>query len=371
MNVMSSFMTYFIFAVLTICFAMLPFVGRKNLAFGITIPKSEYNSVPIKKARREFLFWMVAVGMLAMVIAGFFLNPLPEGKMVNLFTVMIVVQVLAYGMIYYTFYRRIKRLKAEMGWQISAQEIAVADTKFAQTHKTACSPNWFWLYLLVVGATAALGIIFYDVIPDKVPLQMDSTGTLVKFADKSPVSVFFPVVMQALMSGVFIFVYYTFKRTPPVLDAENVTESSRQNAIFRYRWSLFTVFGGLAMLLIFGSIMLSNIGIADLHTVFTVSMVAVVVIIAYAVILSVTTGQSGSRVKPEGGQPGQQINRDDDRYWKAGSFYYNKEDPAMFVEKRFGIGTTVNFANPWAVAIFVGVIVIVVGISIAASILMK
>ena len=300
MSVMSNLITYFIFIVLTVCFGMLPFVGRKNLAFGITIPKAEYNSVPIKQARRTFLLAAVAIGILALVISAVFLNPMPEGKMVNLFTVMVIVQILAYGVLYYSLYRKVKRLKADKGWQISAQEIAVTDTNFTKEYKLTCSPNWFWLYVVIIIITAALGIIFYDVIPDKVPLQMDSTGQFVKFAEKSPVSVFFPVVMQALMAGVFLFVYYTFKRTPPVLDAENVPESSRQNAAFRYRWSMFTVFGGLAMQLIFGSIMLSNIGVADLKTVFAVSMIGVVVIVTYAVILSITTGQSGSRVKPAG-----------------------------------------------------------------------
>ncbi|MBV8199549.1 MAG: DUF1648 domain-containing protein [Acidobacteria bacterium] len=33
-------------------------------------------------------------------------------------------------------------------------------------------------------------------------------------------------------------------------------------------------------------------------------------------------------------------------HWKAGIFYVNPDDPAIFVEKRFGIGYTLNFAHP-------------------------
>jgi uncharacterized membrane protein len=32
--------------------------------------------------------------------------------------------------------------------------------------------------------------------------------------------------------------------------------------------------------------------------------------------------------------------------WKAGMFYVNPDDPSIFVEKRFGIGYTLNFARP-------------------------
>jgi uncharacterized membrane protein len=32
--------------------------------------------------------------------------------------------------------------------------------------------------------------------------------------------------------------------------------------------------------------------------------------------------------------------------WIAGIFYGNPQDPALWVEKRFGIGWTLNFARP-------------------------
>jgi uncharacterized membrane protein len=39
--------------------------------------------------------------------------------------------------------------------------------------------------------------------------------------------------------------------------------------------------------------------------------------------------------------------RPSDRGWK-GIFYSNPEDPALLVPKRFGIGWTLNFGNPWS-----------------------
>ncbi|WP_225872663.1 DUF5808 domain-containing protein [Pedobacter frigoris] len=35
----------------------------------------------------------------------------------------------------------------------------------------------------------------------------------------------------------------------------------------------------------------------------------------------------------------------DRKYWKLGLFYYNPDDPAVFVEKRFGIGFDFNWAH--------------------------
>lgn len=54
------------------------------------------------------------------------------------------------------------------------------------------------------------------------------------------------------------------------------------------------------------------------------------------------------------------INRDDDKFYKFGVFYYNKNDPALFVEKRIGLGMTFNFARP-AAKIVMGLISVLIG----------
>jgi uncharacterized membrane protein len=79
------------------------------------------------------------------------------------------------------------------------------------------------------------------------------------------------------------------------------------------------------------------------------------------IILSIIFGQSGSRLRTETDEKlSDVINRDDDRYWKLGMFYVNRNDPSLFVEKRFGIGYTVNFARPGAWVFIVAVIGIVI-----------
>jgi hypothetical protein len=45
--------------------------------------------------------------------------------------------------------------------------------------------------------------------------------------------------------------------------------------------------------------------------------------------------------------------------WRGGIFYFNREDPALFVPKRFGIGYTLNFANPWSWVV-IGILVVII-----------
>jgi len=37
-----------------------------------------------------------------------------------------------------------------------------------------------------------------------------------------------------------------------------------------------------------------------------------------------------------------------DEFWRGGILYVNRDDPALFVPKRYGTGYTLNFGNRWS-----------------------
>jgi uncharacterized membrane protein len=85
------------------------------------------------------------------------------------------------------------------------------------------------------------------------------------------------------------------------------------------------------------------------------------------VVVMVRFGQGGTRLAGSAAAASGAVapvgDRTPDKYWKLGLFYINRSDPALFVEKRFGIGYTLNFGHPgvWIflvvlLAVWVGVI---------------
>ena len=52
----------------------------------------------------------------------------------------------------------------------------------------------------------------------------------------------------------------------------------------------------------------------------------------------------------------------DNRHWVGGIFYVNREDASILVEKRFGIGYTLNFGNFKAVTLMAVFFVLLVGL---------
>ncbi len=94
------------------------------------------------------------------------------------------------------------------------------------------------------------------------------------------------------------------------------------------------------------------------------------VVLATAVLMWL--GQGGSRM-PSAGDPHPPAtkpigDRTEDRFWRLGVFYFNRDDPAVMVEKRFGIGYTVNFAHPvaWVIILLPLLALVVATATIAA-----
>lgn len=68
-------------------------------------------------------------------------------------------------------------------------------------------------------------------------------------------------------------------------------------------------------------------------------------IVAGSVVLTVVYGQNGSKLYAKMGEQTELL-CGDDRYWKLGISYFNPDDPAVFLTKRFGVGWTFNYARP-------------------------
>jgi uncharacterized membrane protein len=86
-------------------------------------------------------------------------------------------------------------------------------------------------------------------------------------------------------------------------------------------------------------------------------------------VLVVSYGQGGTRLAGAAGSAAGGTapvgDRTPDKYWKLGLFYVNRDDPAVFIEKRFGVGYTLNFGHP---GVWIGLAVLV-AVTVAIALL--
>lgn len=94
----------------------------------------------------------------------------------------------------------------------------------------------------------------------------------------------------------------------------------------------------------------------------TVFISFIVLIFVGSTIFSIKVSKLNKEVYPSN-MPNGITDIDDDRHWKGGLMYFNKEDPSLFVEKRFGIGWTINFARPISYIILFGPILLILFIA--------
>ena len=354
--------------------AITPYITRKTQSFGISIPEEEYNHPEVKQLRKNYrdrvllIGGCISVGTLIPALAlqsDAAVMAIPFG-MLLLIPLMFV--------FYLGGHKSMKALKEQNRWMMGKSQVVYVDTGF-RNQKITASPLWFTLYAVVILATVALGIGLYDKIPQRVPLHWNLSGEADRWAEKSYKIILWGPVVQVFLSLVMGFSYWMIGKSKTVINAEKPEKSSRQNRIFRYRWSVFLIVVGLGMLIMFSIIQFFTYGF--LHNTLLMVMLPFIFgggTVVGAVVLSVTTGQGGSRIEiDEGakteGKEGRTVSRDEDRHWKLGMFYYNPDDPAFIVEKRFGVGWTNNWARPasWlivggflaAVAVFIVVSAIV------------
>lgn len=346
-----------------VIFAITPYITRRTESFGIAIPQDFYNNPELVRFRRQFARYNVIIGVVSVLVLVVLIPVLTENQWSIAFTIVLFAYLLVSFFIYYHFHKKMRVIKQKARWYEERKEMIVVNTKFHK-EKLVYSHGWFAIPFAVALLTIGFTLLNYDRFPERIPMQFDLQGNVTRWADKSIGSLLAMPLLQLFMAGLFLFINIVIAKSKQQLDPARPEESRWQNIVFRRRWSLFTIVCGTMMVALFSLVQVSFVVPLNNTFLFALTMLTTIIIILGALFLILTTGQGGSRLKTINGKDGTKINRDDDKYWKLGVFYFNPEDPAIFVEKRFGSGWTNNFARPLSWILLIAPILIVLFITL-------
>lgn len=248
------------FVPIIVIFAMMPYIGRKTLTFGVSIPADEYDNKQLKELRRGFSKNVILFGILMSILSIVFFLLFDIALATVLMSGLVLLYILIIYFLYIKKFKTMKQLKSDKGWQEKAHSITVADTGFQKT-KRSVSSLWFLVYIIIIVGTILIGVFLYDDIPNSVTMQTDMQGNATRIVEKSYGLILFAPLIQSVMTLIFGFVYWSMLKTPAVIDPNQPEISSKQNTKFRYRWSAFNVFGGIALLGVFLSVQLGFVNI--------------------------------------------------------------------------------------------------------------
>jgi uncharacterized membrane protein len=368
-----------------------PVLTRPTVVFGVRIPGDRAGAPVIRRERRAYYWRTAVIGVcctITVVLIAVYGPPW--------LTRIVLVPELAADLGCLQLARKnIAAVKEREGWFEGLRQTVATDTSW-RTDPPRFPARWLLPALTVIAATVIVGAVRYPGLPARLPAAWGSDH----HAPKSIITAFAFVVGQlyvtSLWTGMMLIIY----RSRPDIESADAAESMRRYRKFlaANTRALFTLMALVNLTLLLATLPRWQVyrptGIASALPL--LPFVAGLVIFA---VVAVRVGQGGSRlprvspvpvpaarlslVSPvrearlarvgagrnvgPGADPGcsapARTDRDDDRFWKAGLFYVNRDDPSVMVGNRFGVGWTFNFGNRIACLIFAGIIAAPLGLA--------
>lgn len=343
----------------------------KGVFFGVRTPEGFLRRDDLKRLEKEYkkrwsIVWFGSIIITNLCII--FLDSIFSPGIMIIYSLVLVVLL---NFCYYKTHKKVKEIKAKENWSehFVNNRIVVVDLKKEEQEKNY--NKLFVIPIILIIISIILNIIFYMNSSDNLALHMNSSGIVDRWAKKGSFgAIFETVILIPLVSTFFTMFFWGMNKI--IYRAKNQINGGEVNLImeqkrqFRKAGSWIFVICNIQTVLIMSVInimLFSNKCPNVLFYLLTIlgGLLPIIIIIYY----SYKVGQGGANVKVKGRIEGNSliINRDDDENYVWGSMYYNKEDPALFVEKRIGFGWDLNWGNKkakWFMAPIVAILIFVI-----------
>jgi uncharacterized membrane protein len=344
---------------------VMPAVTRPTLQFGVRIP-AEQSYAPVMRHQRRVYYWRAAVIGACCTAAVLVFQD--QGSW-WLSKVILLLEVVADLGCFWIARHKILFVKHAAGWFTGRPQLVTADTSW---RTNPLGFPWLWLLpaVVVTVATTVIGAARYPNLPAHLPTGFGLGGAPRHWVAKSPVGVFAVVAGQAYVTVLWIGLLLIIYRTRPDIEATDAAASVR-----RYRSFLATATRAMLTLvaLVDLSLLLSALRNWQVYRLSGIgsSLPLLPFLVGTIVLGSVAlrAGQGGSRLAGRSDRlslatAGPDYDRDDDRFWKGGLIYVNRDDPAIMVGNRFGVGWTFNLGNLTAWLVIAGIVIAPAGLAV-------
>jgi uncharacterized membrane protein len=331
---------------------VLPSIASPTVPFGVRVPAQRADDPTVVRQTRIYRWRVLGGGIVA---AGVFvlLYRLTGETLLLPLTVVVLVSIW-YGC-FFLANHEIRTAKAAGDWYEGLRQGIAVDTGL----RTDPPPfPWRWLApaVIVTVATAVIGVILYPSMPDILAVHHGAKGVPNRLAAKSVGTAFSLVFVQigatALLLGIAAAIFF---RSRPDIDPAHPVSSARWHR--RYMSLAAKALLGLAAMIGLGMLGASLLMWTGTVTSWAPLVVVLPILAAVVVAVVILAKNNRERDKTEGDTG--LTHRDDDKYWRGGMFYVNRDDHALMVPRRFGLGWTLNFGNPRATMLLAGIVALI------------
>ncbi|MFG0328563.1 MAG: DUF1648 domain-containing protein [Phycisphaerales bacterium] len=346
---------------------LIPSATRRGLLFGVYVGEDRSDAVEARALVRRWRIWMSGVVFAAAAIAVLAEFILPEGWSLGLSVIGLV---LGFFGSYLAAHFRARDFAAPNPGRVSTASLE------PESGDQSILPV---ATLVIGGALAACSASYlaqnYDALPEQIPIHFDLSGTPDRWAGKSIWSVgflpFMAFFLAALMSGVTWMVAHAKRVSRQEMTGVSVAAQDRFRRWMTWMTALIGVFtSGMFAVGAVSTVRVATGASERLSLLFMLLGAGLVILpIALVAFAALRIGQGGGRLEAAASEAPLDAALADNSKWRLGLIYLNPDDPAMFIEHRFGIGYTINFGNWKAVALLLGFVGFSVGVSLLAALL--
>lgn len=364
-SLIANSMSLFIFGLLYITFLLTPKMSRKDLIFGVFIPLDRTEDMEIKKISKQYSVELTTFTMISLLLYFLLLNTILNSPLMILALPFFII---GYFLIFLRAYNKTKNYKAANNLIGDKKQVVYVNTSMSLKLRkhSVISFYWFLIPMFISLTNFVLPLIKYDELPSKIAIHWNIQGIADNFIDKSIGSVivhglmlFAMVILLTLVNLSIAVSKNRIDSSSPISSSEKLYRFKRLNSIMIY--SLTVLISTLITVLNLNSMNIISINLSHFTPLF---IILLLVIILPPIIIDIKLGQGGHKLKLNADEKSDDTvsNVDDDAFWLLGSIYYNPNDPSLFVEKRFGVGWTLNFGNKLAIIISILFIIFILSI---------
>ncbi|MGM0902987.1 MAG: DUF1648 domain-containing protein [Bacillota bacterium] len=342
----------------------IPYLIKRTVVFGVTIPEG-YTKDPrlsgFKKRYSIIVFCFSLVVLFSFLAWGTQGSPAEEQLFLVGMAIPFAIMFISLASYVY-FHARTIQLKRAEKWGEDVKQVKITDLSVRSQDEML--PWYMYLFPMLV----TLGVIIYTILhypslPEQIPTHWGPSGQPDAFTTKSPASVISLPLILLVMQGMFLIINESTKRSGIKLSATSTAASRIRQLTLRKYTSWFMFITSILITMLFAFLQLSVIheGMFGESMMLAIPLLFLLVVLGGTMVFAVRVGRAGEDVSPDPVEG--MTDLDEDQYWKGGLFYFNKNDLSIFVEKRFGVGMTLNFANPKGYLIVLGPLAVILVLS--------
>lgn len=314
-------------------------LSGKRQFYGVSLNSDYFNKTEFKTLDKKFKI-LVTIGFVVFAIIT--IISIYTFKAYVFSSLVPILGFCIYQFIVYVYiHNKVKVIKAELSLSSSDVDIiktnVLLDTEFIN-EKNRIINKYSILFLVPLIALCLVGlnmILQYDSIPDIIPTHWGFSGTADAFSEKSLVKVLSQTLM---MIGIGFVVYISAigsLKSRIKLTVDNVDESKKQNLYILNKYAITFFILNLFTQVMFIVILMATFNGGNINT--YIMWVCTIAIVLSSIYLTYLYYKSPTKSK----NAVYSVDDNDD-LWIFGSLYNNPNDPSLFVQKRFGVGWTIN-----------------------------